>query len=278
MSRIAAALLLIPALLLSSCTPKAVQLVWPLDGEDARMAMESTVQVKVDIDIDVHSVVCLKDTPCIDQVIGHQREGLTGSGFVVDKYLNEGRVESLVMTANHVAELKVGDMISQRTLDEETQLYAMISNVEMVVNTFDGVDIPAYPLVTGASDTRDVAVLLVAGDAGVVASLADGPPPVGAEVLSVGAPHGWHPRGQFMAVDGRWLGPVDGSVTGSPEPMGFYNAVSTPSAPGFSGSAVWYKGRVVGILVRGSGEYEELTLLTSIGWMHRALDMARQVL
>lgn len=100
----------------------------------------------------------------------------------------------------------------------------------------------------------DLCMLGVAGDLGAALPIASEDPPYGSPSEVVGAPRGLWGGGVAVASDVKFSG--RGSVFGTaPDGLAFNGNV----APGNSGSAVLYKGRVVGLISLGATQFPTLS-------------------
>lgn len=213
-----------------------------IGAAEVRAIMASTVQIHAQI----------KGTVTSHDAKGEEIEqevdlGWAGSGVVYAKTEGKtGPVHSKILTANHVLEspAKVGDTV------ESNKGSVHIDSVKFDILTNDGRTCSLEPLVLGSSDTKDAATGDADCDAGRVAVIADEAPEVGSKVYVSGHPLGF-PKVVITEgfVGDYWEG---------------FLLVAAPAAPGNSGGPVFYNGKVIGLLVRGSRSYEELSLVTTL--------------
>jgi S1-C subfamily serine protease len=199
--------------------------------------IETTVQIKVVVTAQVIHP---------DGTTDEARAGWVGSG-VVYRVIDDGKQEprSLILTANHVLETpKVGD-----TVDSDRGP-VKITGVDMSVMTEDGRTCDLKPLVLGESTTEDVATGVADCVAGRPAYISSSEPDRGDEVYVSGHPAGFENPVLTQGVVGGWYGG--------------YVSVSAPAWGGNSGGPVFYHGRVIGLLVRGSREYPLISLVTPL--------------
>jgi Trypsin-like peptidase domain len=164
-----------------------------------------------------------------------------GTGVV----LKNGGGKSLILTAGHVLATPppvmvnpLGDNDVRLVLEYEDHVYDLMNN-------------DCALRVLNVSEHPDLALGQSECIAGAPVQLASRPPPVGASILTVGAPHGWHPDRAYDVVDGRYLG-YDEDVEKD-------DAFSIPTTHGFSGSGIFYKGQLVGIVSLADSTFEHLT-------------------
>jgi S1-C subfamily serine protease len=170
----------------------------------------------------------------------------TGSGVVVEKDSSLGR--SIVATANHVCAIK--EIV---TFADGTTMKHISSSISVM--TAEGYTYSAE--VVYSDENNDVCILAVDGIAGDQVSLADRDPPLGAKVYNVGAPHGYFGRYLVIASEGRFAG-VDGDGD---------LVISNPSAPGASGSGIFYRGKLFCILTKVEARYGHITFCTNINYL-----------
>lgn len=223
------------------------------DGADAREMMSQTVKVSVSI---AGTKLAKKDgqVVSIEEVIGW-----TGSGVVVAVNPWRGNGESLVMSAAHVT--NVPPIMVGLEEDGSPSIFIVKSAAE-IVEREDGSSCGAIPIYVDVPN--DVGVLRVDCVAGQVAELADRLPPVGGIVSVSGAGLGVHPKNVFLVTDGRFVGYEDGF---NPQLI-----VTLPVAPGHSGSGVFFRGKIFGIVSRRTIRFEHMTLAVPLEHMRRAFD------
>lgn len=206
--------------------------------------MATTVQVHVDIKATM--VTDSDGKPSNEDA----SDGWVGSGVIYDKV--DG--DSMILTANHVLEtpevgsvetLKVDFMGMEMILGERR-----IDAVDITITTFDGRTCNLKPLVLGVSDTRDTATAVADCDAGRIAKIATATPGRGEKVYVSG-----HPMGVPLAMV------TEGYVSGS---MDGYLLISAGAYGGNSGGPVFYNGEVIGLLVRGSRSYTNISLVVPL--------------
>lgn len=204
--------------------------------------LDSTVQIIVE----VAGTLRVKDPGTGEDVELPVEAAWVGSGVVYGKTLGlTGPIQSKILTAHHVLDApKVGDVI-QGPLGPVT-----IDAVLMTVRTRAGKTCELTPLVLGESTTEDVATGMADCDAGRVAEIASEVPAVGSRIIVTG-----HPQGVFPAII------TEGFVSGW---MNGYLMVSAGVYGGNSGGPVWYDGKVVGLLVRGSVKYHHISLVVPL--------------
>lgn len=168
-----------------------------------------------------------------------------GTGVVIEV---RGR-RSLVMTNAHVLDERATEKLPNGTLIRSGFMYRVI--------TFWGETCEAHRLT--ADPAVDLGLLVVDCVAGEPMHLAAVLPPTGAMVQQVGCPQGFHQQMAFMATDGRVLG-LD--TLDNPMVSGARLSViglSTPSTGGSSGSGVYYRGELFGLVSMINTVYEHMT-------------------
>lgn len=232
-------LLMIVALSLTSCARR-----YPT-ASNVQDAMESTVKVSVSI----KGIRVYNDSGSIARE--KSEIGWMGSGVVVAADTSKGSGESLIMTARHVAQFDPEPMIRMGPSGFEVFIPVLM---EMTVQRLDGSTCDAKTIYSDLKD--DISVVKASCIAGTPAPLANDVPEVGSAIMVVGAGLGYHPNGVFVVVDGRFLGFEDGF---NPQMI-----LSVPVAPGHSGSAVFYNGKVIGIVSKRVLNYEHISFAASL--------------
>jgi len=220
------------------------------DGADVRDISAQTVKISVSIAGDRLHKDENGDVVVEEGVVS----GWSGTGVVVAADRSRGAGESLVMSAAHV--LNIPKFMLQVNQDGELSLFVVKASL-MIVEKLDGSGCEGVPMYVDVPN--DVGMLKASCVAGDVATIASDLPPVGAMVTMTGAGLGIHPNGVFLAVDGRYVGFDEGF---NPQEM-----LTIPAAPGHSGSGVFYRGQVFGIVSRGAGRYEHVTLAVPLEYM-----------
>jgi S1-C subfamily serine protease len=218
--------------------PRAVR----TEQVDVKAMMESTVQIIVQ----VKGSVIYTNAKTHEKKITHMENGWSGSGVVYGK--SDGRTgqpTSKILTANHVLEApEVGDGAVIGPIE------LRIDEVNMTIFTNDGRTCNLKPLAMGADMEQDVATAEADCDAGRVAKIATRVPERGSKIFVSG-----HPLGLEMAIV------TDGYISGW---RNQFLLLSASAAPGNSGGPVFYKGEVIGILVRASGSYPTISMATPL--------------
>ena len=212
----------------------------PYNDSDAAHASElSSHTVKVSWDVE------LKD------VLGNEKtvdDAMSGSGAVVAVYENK----SLVLTAEHVcdAELEPGDTVMDGRY--------VVENVSMHIIMIDSTKHSKVKILR-TDTSSDLCIIEVMGIVGTPASLAPFKPPINAKVMTAGAPLGEWDTVSANIVEGRYSG-----ISKEPIVIDWFTSFdnfaqySIPIIGGMSGSAVYYRGRIVGILTVGVPTYSHL--------------------
>jgi S1-C subfamily serine protease len=242
--------------LFSSEPLTTVEVIEPAKPADSALAMmDTTVQVHVDIKATMfreNEETGQTETKEID-------DGWVGSGVV---YENDGKT-SKILSANHVLETPaVGSVedVKINFLGMELNLgKKRIDSVKITVTTNQGRTCNVKPLVLGVSDYRDVATAEVDCDAGRVAKIGHATPAQGEKVFVSGHPLGVPlPMVTEGYVSGIW------NLADDEEDLGKFLLVSAGAYGGNSGGPVFHNGEVIGLLVRGSRAYPNISLVTPL--------------
>lgn len=185
-----------------------------------------------------------------------------GTGFVVAAH---GKV-SMVMTAEHVC--AVPEKIESEVDDVKIEL--PVVNAKFMLQDIEG-DWHAAAVVY-ADSVNDVCVLSMADfKPPSVAKLASPSfkPPLGARLETSGAPGGEYDWHSSTLQEGFMTGfeSFDGII---------YLKSSIPIAPGASGSAVYYNGRVVGMVTRVYRGFHHISYLVTAEHLNSALREAEK--
>lgn len=193
----------------------------------AQMIVKSTVQVQMDFKIDVREPqkLGLVDVPFIE-------DSAVGSGSVVSKKkVFGGKVNTLVLTANHVCEeefVEVGDF------------KLPVVDQKLSVMSLGGERFEAYTYIQ--DDENDLCLLEVLGDVGETAVVMDGLPEPQSWIQYAGAPAAiWPKNTQAMVLDGRFVG--KDSETG-------FILFTCPTVGGASGSGLYFNAKLFGVVTR----------------------------
>lgn len=237
-------------LLFAACTPPN----GPFRATTVPAMMDSTVRIEADIEVSNPLLFIIGGQPTINM-------GWVGSGVVVEKTSGlTQQPQSLILTANHVLDApkkgtKLPSPIGPLTVE----------SVSFKVFRHDGKACALRPLLLGSSDTEDVATALADCDAGLAVDIADQVPA----------------RGEWVSVSGYPLG-VDGPIVTqgyvSDWAYGGYLLVSAGATHGNSGGPVFYRGEVVGLLVRGAEGYPNISLVVPLKAIHDRLADTRAFL
>jgi S1-C subfamily serine protease len=222
----------------------------PVKPSDALTMMSSTVRLHVQVDY----VKTGKDDDG-GVVESRESEAWAGSGVVYDKTDRaDGPVRSRILTANHVLETPA---IGTEE-DDVVEFLGITINmgkrrveaVKIQLQTADGRTCNVKVLALGSTDQHDTATAEADCDAGRVAELASAMPVMGERVFVSGYSLGVKLP---MLTEGYVSGMMDG-----------YLLTSAAAYGGNSGGPVFHDGKVIGLLVRGSREYTNLTLTATL--------------
>lgn len=247
-------LILLMTTLLMSCS--CVRRFPDPDGSDVRDAISQTV--KIFVQIDGTKITNGKDGDAV-------RESYTlkwsGSGVVVAIDARYADGKSLVMTAAHVSNVPMFKMMID---DNDNKSLFVLEKEKIVIETLEGHICNGKQL--KADVEHDVSVVEVDCIAGTKAELADELPPIGAIIMTSGAPFGYHPEGMFIPSEGRFAG-IDLSDKDN-------EIFTIPVAPGHSGSGIFYQGRLIGIVSAHNTEYEHMTKGPHLKYLKEVLKLA----
>ena len=220
------------------------------EGSDAREAMSSTVKIYTKITghrTNLASVLGVNASMPEGTKEKSESKSWTGSGVVVRNNFN--KKESLILSVAHVTHPQKVTL----EFDESGFYFFKIDTIEMIVERLDGEKCSAFPM--AGNEKQDLSVIKSSCIAGEAAELADKLPPVGASVMISGAALGFHPKGIFVVTDGRYMGVEEESGE---------EIITLPSAPGHSGSGIFYKGKVIGLLSKRTVHYEHISICVSL--------------
>lgn len=243
--------------LLLSCT--CVRRFPDPDGQDARDVMTQTVKISI-------SVAGMQLSKGEDGGIVAEERVIEwmGSGVVLDVDLSKGKGESLIATAAHVSNIPQGIP----TFDEDGNLETLfLPQASLtIVQTLEGKSCAAEAVY--ADIPHDIGIVKAFCIAGEKAELAELLPPIGSAILVSGAGLGYHPDNVFLVEDGRYLGLEDGR---DPSMI-----MSVPVVGGHSGSGIFHKGKVIGILTKVFVRFHHGSFGTELSHVRVALEAARE--
>lgn len=228
------------------------------EGQEIREVLESTVKIDVSVKGERINVLSSTETPPADGT--PVQIGWMGSGVVVKNNISKG--QSLIMTAFHVAHADKKFL----SADEDGIFIFKTTSVEITVETLDGTTCRAEEVV--GEKEKDIAVIKAFCIAGKEAQLADEMPPVGGEIMVSGAPLGYHPKNLFIVSEGKYMG-IDQDTDES--------IVTAATVGGFSGSAVYHNGKIIGLLSKRTVRYEHISICTNLQSMKDILRVAETV-
>ncbi len=262
----AAALLLV--LTACSCT-SGTQTPYNSNPRDPNAAyaqplMDATVKFEEEITV----------APLVDGVVDEAQvfTGYTsGSGVVIDKNVELGT--SRILTAWHVCDhMEVGEEIS------EFFFTLKVLQDRQYVITVDGQQLDFEVL--HADRSTDICVVEVYHEFPSYAKLADEMPERGSYVAVVGAPEGnW---GWYLASmsDGRYFGlteidvAMDEKTTIHYTNYGYYGFAGVG---GYSGSGIFYNGKLIGLMTAGSNGFEHAAYGPTLVAIRNALNKAKSI-
>ncbi|MHB8407957.1 MAG: S1 family peptidase [Acidiferrobacterales bacterium] len=240
---------LAPLLLLISCC------VVPRNGdpdiEAARNITQSTVLIQ-----NLYPVMRMKE--------GKLRPDMavnSGTGVVVKKRkLKDGTVQSMILTAAHVAELG-----TPHENGKELKLIGPPVQGGIALNGDSCALKKIY-----VDPKADVGLLIAGCDLGEPVDLADDLPGAGARVTSAGCPEGICPPWSTPFFDGRMDG-IAPRPSRDEKDMVIDVLVSIPVFPGMSGSGIFYRGRLFGLIAERTQEFPDLAFGPTLLDIQRAL-------
>jgi len=216
------------------------------------------------------SAVFIREDVEIKDIRGNEREvkgASTGSGTVIAVRW-DGK-SSLILTAHHVCtnSYDVGDVVVY-------DRFVITSTVKKLV-TFDGDEMDVRVL--HEDRDNDLCVMEADGKAGLVAPLTSYYPPLGASVYTAGAPSGQWGKGTANIVMGIFSGVVEEDISYSGYVGKKFLQCSIPTIGGMSGSSIYYRGKVIGVLVAGHTSYEHLMYGPGPGVTKKAVEAAMEI-
>lgn len=234
---------------------------WPktndANAKFARVLLDQTVRVDVKMIIDISPITSLMSGGDNSNTIVEKG---SGSGTVVAKKIRDGKVESLVLTANHVCHVpKYAHMPS---------LFPVPLNVIGVeLSTVNSSGDVMKASIIYEDESYDLCVIKVMGNVGNVASIASEMPPVGARITHAGAPTGTYGRHLGVVVDGRYAGieNINGNSV---------VAMALPIEPGSSGGGMYYNGSLFATLNWSSGRGGNMSWGASLEHVKDSLNKA----
>lgn len=233
------------------------------DAEYAQNLMKSTVKF-------VEKITVVPVNP--DGSVGSEITGYSsGSGVVIDEDPKLG--VSRIMTAWHVCNHRqVGDSI-------DTMFATLkITGDSPYITTIDGQDIDFEVLVMDKA--HDLCVVEVNHHFPGHATLASEMPPRGAFVSVVGAPEGNWGNYLVSMSDGRYLGLTEIDVSlgeGKATHFTNYGYYGFAGVGGYSGSPIYYRGKLIGIMTAGSGNYEHACYGPTLDALKDILSKAKSI-
>lgn len=227
------------------------------EGYDARSALKSTVKIYAKLTGKRKNLISLSNNKPDGIEI---KASWVGSGVVVKNDYKKN--ESLILSVAHVTHLEP----LMIRIDEDGIFILEPTKFELRVETLDGVMCSANSL--AGNIKQDLSAITSKCIAGEEAELSDDLPPVGAGVMISGAALGYHPSGIFIITDGRYMG-VDKETE--------EEIVTIPTAPGHSGSAIYYKGKIVGLLSKRTIAYEHISLCVNLENIKSLLQLAERI-
>jgi hypothetical protein len=245
----------IALIMLSNCAFNKCNTLF--EGSDARDAMESTVKIYMKITGVRKNIISTFSAPADGT---EETMSWTGSGVVVEN--DEKNNQSLIMSVAHVTH---GENMMLKA-DEGGLYIFVVTKKELKIEKLNGETCEASPII---GDTeQDLSVISSKCIAGAATPLADELPPVGANVMVSGAALGYHPKNIFIVTDGRYMGIDEKSGE---------EIITLPAAPGHSGSGIFYRGKVVGLLSKRTVAYEHITICVSLENAKKMLDTAENI-
>lgn len=238
------ALLTIVSLINTGCFKKSNLI--KEEGADVREAMESTVKIRTKVT--GHKRFLFSSEEETKKLAEKQEEETySGTGAVIKNDLS--RNESLILSVAHVTN---PDQVELRTTPIGFYFF-IIDKVELSIEKLDGSVCEAASVISNSK--KDISVIRSKCIAGTVAEIAKELPPVGSNIIISGAALGFHPPNIFIVVDGRYMG-IDND---SGEEI-----TTAAVAGGHSGSGVFYRGKIVGILTKRTIKYEHISFCVSL--------------
>lgn len=219
--------------------------------EDAELqVLKKTIDSTVRIDIGILGVHKTGD------FVDVYKHSMQGTGVV----LNVGVKETMLLTASHICDIPN----SFEAPTPRGRLVFLTIKVEFVVSLADGDRrMEAIPIRQDA--TNDLCLMKIEGKIGNSVTLEKKSPPRLSRVIIVGGPVGLYGKGLAYVGDGRFIGNrnIDNLERGF---------VSSAAAGGASGSGVFYRGRLVGLVVAVSPRFDHGTVVIPIEVIRQFLE------
>lgn len=194
-----------------------------------------------------------------------------GSGYVADQQ----DVRSLIVTASHVCHTWQGTKIENVESmfgKVEVKMTTLSVSITVISNTGEKYD----ATVLEDDERNDVCVMDVGGTLGLdVGVTAETTPSAGAALIHTGAPAALWGVGTGAFVRGTSMGILELWPTTDEDGSGTFLGMMLSTNGGSSGGPVWYRGEVVGVLVRGSYPDGNITFSTAAEYIQAALTKAR---
>ena len=237
-----------------------VCIVRALDNERAQenaALMESVVQVEKKVTVEVTNT----DGTTVTLHIGGR-----GSGTVVAG--NVDKEETLVLTAGHVCEAPAVGAEADLPIG-----HVKVTEVSIDVITLRGSKLDAEAIVQ--SMIPDVCVVKVHGIAGKVAKVANELPPVGSVVVNVGYPLGVKSNMYASITQGFYSGLHQLEMKEGKFVTFVMSTVQITH--GNSGSALFFEGKIIGVVVMGPESYNSMAISTNLDDVKEAIQQALRV-
>jgi S1-C subfamily serine protease len=213
---------------------------WDTGGDPDAAYAQGLMRQTVELFVNGTSLV--PDLESKEPKLKTMKFGAQGSGTVIAKRGKGKQAESLILTADHLCQVAKKETV-EFPITKDIKVEAPVLGMEIVVYSIDMEKMEAE--IVHEDTANDLCVMKVAGDAGDPATVASGPPPIGAFVQHLGAPKDNYSYHMAMVFDGRYCGtqPV------SKENI-WLETYAAFSAGGSSGGGIYYHGKLVGTLVR----------------------------
>lgn len=194
----------------------------------------------------------------VDGVIKLDKKMYSSTGVVVDVKENK----SLIMTAGHTCNLEKTIIVKENDKLIPYQAVGQLFKVASAMEDKSTVAMAVY------KDKKIDFCLLIANKAiGTPVKFGKRMPSIFSKLQYVGGPRGFIGGGNLFVSSGRLIGYSTFNNT-------VYGTMSAPSTFGVSGSGIFYKGKIVGLLTNSNSNFHHLTLFITLKDLDQAFKRA----
>jgi S1-C subfamily serine protease len=187
------------------------------------------------------------DVVYVDSMLsGPDKHEGSGSGVVIAVDVDSNN--SLVLTNDHVCDTV--------TVNQWVNPFVRVTKVKRYVVTTKNKKLKMKVLFTNKE--ADLCIIETDGIAGEPALISSFYPPEGAKVITIGSPKGAWANGLANVVEGRFIGIRTDVLKIDTSRFKDFLQYSIPIVAGMSGSAVYYRGQLIGLINSSNTAYEHL--------------------